>query len=226
MTIRLYDLCAEDPAVRFSPPCWLVKYALMHKGLEFEAVPLGFAEKENYPDPEYGRLPVIDDAGVVVRDSVAILAYLDEAYPAAPLAPGPGDAAAFEFVRAFAATHVFPPMASKLFVHVERAIRPTDRAYFRASREERLGMSLEAAAARDVDRQLAEALGVVAAPLAKQDFYGGERPAIADYFVASVFLWERCVTPAPVIEKPPALSDWFERMLDLFDGYARRAATV
>ena len=42
MSITLYDLCGQDDR-RFSPFCWRTKYALAHKGLAFETVPVSFS---------------------------------------------------------------------------------------------------------------------------------------------------------------------------------------
>ncbi|MEM9170567.1 MAG: glutathione S-transferase N-terminal domain-containing protein [Pseudomonadota bacterium] len=223
MATILYDLCGEDPAVRFSPPCWIVKLALLHKGLDFETAPLGFTEKENYPDADYGRLPILRDGDALVTDSADIVAYLDNTYAERPLVATDAERAAVDFIGGFLGAYVFPPVAKRMFVHVHAAIRPQDRDYFRESREERLGMTLEAAADGVPDDAVAGPMAVLAAPLATRPFFGGAQPNLADYQVAGLFLWMRIAAPAPLFETPTALSAWFDRMLDLYDGYARGA---
>ena len=84
MSLKLYDLALGDSSIRPSPYCWLVKFGLLHKGLEFETAPLGFTEKDKYPDPEHGKLPILQDGEEMICDSAAIIAYLEEKYPGAP----------------------------------------------------------------------------------------------------------------------------------------------
>ena len=225
MGITLYDLRLADEAVRPSPPCWLVKFVLLHKGLDFSTAPLGFSDKTAYPDPDYGRLPVLRDGPRLVRDSLAIVDHLETAYPQRPLAAE--ETRAFvEYHRAHIGARLFPFMARGLALAIHDAALPEDRAYFRASREQRFGETLEAAAARDYAAPIGEACAVLAAPLQRRAYYAGDRPGLLDYDVASVFLWERAVRPSPLADKPAPLAQWFERMLDLFDGYARRAPRV
>ena len=73
--------CLADPDVRLSPFCWLAKFALLHKGVEFETVPLRFTEKENYPDQEHGKLPILVDGDDIICDSANIVAYAEKIFP-------------------------------------------------------------------------------------------------------------------------------------------------
>lgn len=221
MAIILYDLCGANPEARFSPPCWLVKFALLHKRLEFDTHPLGFAEKENYPDPEYGRLPVIRDGDRLIRDSADIIGYLDDAYPDAPELLSEAAQPFFRFHKAFTAAEVFPSMAPKLFIRIHDVIRAEDKGYFRETRERRLGLTLEEAAASPLRAGYVTAMSLYAAAIEDGGFLGGEAPNAIDYDLASVFIWERSVSEAELLEKPAALEAWFQRMLDLFGGYAR-----
>ncbi|MEM9263600.1 MAG: glutathione S-transferase N-terminal domain-containing protein [Pseudomonadota bacterium] len=223
MTVKLYDLCGADPAIRFSPPCWLVKFTLLHKGMPFETVPLRFDEKENYPDPDYGRLPIIVDGGKTVTESRDILLYLDDHDPKGHrLLDGRGRAQ-FDFINGFAISYLYPSLAPKLFLHVHNAIDPRDKAYFREDREKRLGITLEEAADKDVTAPLATALKTLDASVRTTDWFHGDEPGAADFALGSIFIWERMVKRDPVVEKPDALGAWFERTLNLFDGYARKA---
>ena len=224
MALVLYDLCGADAAVRFSPPCWMAKFALLHKDIAFETAPLRFSEKENYPDPEYGLLPVLEDNGELVRDSEAIAAHLDAKYPEKPLFANDGERAAYHFYRAFAGAHVFPALAPLMFFRVAGVLGPEDAQFFRHKREERLGKSLETAANDESLRpRLESALAVLSVPLERFPFFGGEAPNQSDYLIGGVFMWQRSVTAETFYTPPTALSDWFERILDLFDGYGRNA---
>ncbi len=224
MTLKLYDLCGAEADVRFSPPCWMAKLALLHKGLDFETVPLRFAEKANYPDPDYGMLPMLDDGGTLIKDSQAIAAHLDEKHPERPLFGSEGERAAHQFYRAFAGGHLFPALAPMTFADVEKALDDDSKAYFREKREARLGRTLEEAAADEGLGPKAEAaLQVIAAPLEAHDFFGGSAPNLSDYLFGGIFLWRRAVAAKDPYETPPALARWFARVLDLYDGYGRKA---
>jgi len=79
--IRLYR-------AEWSTNCERVGLALGHKGLEAESVLIDYADRSPVEEVSgQGLVPVIDDAGRVVNDSRAILAYLEERYPDPPLFP-------------------------------------------------------------------------------------------------------------------------------------------
>src|SRR5688500_18899507 len=84
MAIKLYDLAGAEDDRRFSPYCWRVKMALMHKGLEFETVPWRYTEKEAIAFSGQGAVPVLVDGGQAVHDSWNIAVYLEDAYPSRP----------------------------------------------------------------------------------------------------------------------------------------------
>ncbi len=64
-----------------------VRLALAEKGIDYrlEATPMGSAKiRSLHP---LGKIPVLEDAGVVVPDSSVIIAYLERAYRQRPLYP-------------------------------------------------------------------------------------------------------------------------------------------
>ena len=36
--MKLYELAGEDLEIRFSPYCWIVRFALVHKGLHADLI--------------------------------------------------------------------------------------------------------------------------------------------------------------------------------------------
>ncbi|MEL7486041.1 MAG: glutathione S-transferase N-terminal domain-containing protein [Pseudomonadota bacterium] len=222
---KLYDLCTADADVRLSPPCWLVKFALKHKGLDFETVPLRFTDKDRHPDPDYGLFPVLEEEdGSLVRDSAAIIAYLEEAYPDNPLWRTDGERAASAVIQGVVGGHVFPPLIRPMFLRVHNTLAPADQAYFRETREARIGMTLEDFAADQTSGPKIEAaLKTLSAPLEAHAFFGGAAPNISDYIVAAPLMWQRTTTSDALYETPAPLAVWFERILDLYDGFGRSA---
>jgi glutathione S-transferase len=224
MTLTLYDLCTGDADIRPSPYCWMVKFALLHKGFDFETVPLRFTEKHNYPDPEYGKLPMLDDDGELICDSAVIVAHLEKKYPARPLVATAGEAAAAEFFRAWLATGLYPGLGPLTFIKVLDHLDDEGRTYFRETREKRLGRRLEDLAADPgAPAKVEQALATLAGPLEQHRFLGGEGANLCDYIAFSPLMWRRAVTAETPYRTPPAVEAWMERMLDLFDGYARKA---
>ena len=93
MTITVYSISG-------APRPWRVLLALAFKGLDFTIHHLK-ASKREHKAPEFlklnprGTVPVLDDDGTVLRDSIAALAWLDRRYPEMPLfGTTPDDAAA------------------------------------------------------------------------------------------------------------------------------------
>src|SRR5690606_33517330 len=92
--IRLF---MPDPStirvVECSPPSWTVRHALEEKGLEHAGKLLSFTDGE-HKRPEMlaknprGTVPVLMDDNIVVYETLAILDYLEYAYPQPALLPG------------------------------------------------------------------------------------------------------------------------------------------
>ena len=222
--IKFYELALADPDIRPSPFCWIAKFALLHKGLEFESIPLRFAEKQNYPDPEYGRVPVVIDGDEMIKESAVIAAWLDRKYPGKPLVATKGEAAAAEFYNAVLFSSFYPAVAPMLIPRLHALAHEDDKAYFRKTREERFGMTLEELGAKPGQKEKTEAaLQPFSAPLARGRFLGGDAPNLCDYNVMGALMWARLSTAEDIFEAPQPVAAWVERMLDLYHGAARRA---
>ena len=83
-TIKLYELAGAEDERRFSPFCWRIRFALLHKGLPFEALPWRFTEKETIAFSGQKKMPVIVDGKRVIHDSWIIVEYLEDEYAARP----------------------------------------------------------------------------------------------------------------------------------------------
>ena len=63
------------------------------------------------------------------------------------------------------------------------------------------------------------------ATLKRQGFICGSDPAYADYILFSVFQWARITSPQDIFNNSEPLYGWRERILDLYDGFARNVPT-
>ena len=59
--------------------------------------------------------------------------------------------------------------------------------------------------------------------LRKTPFIAGSKPMFCDYLLFGFFMWARCSSPKTLLEATDPMREWRERMLDLYDGYARKA---
>lgn len=224
MTIQMYDLCGAESDRRFSPFCWRAKFALAHKQLDFDAIAWKFTDKDVIAAHGSKTVPVIVDGDRTVSDSWAIAEYLEDAYPDAPsLFPyGKGE---IRFVKAWTETAMHPALAPLVMFDIYRHVAPEDEAYFRESREARVGRTLEELHAGRDDRLkgFRAALRPLRAMLGAQDWISGDAPAHADHIVMSAFMWARGVSDYKLLEAGDPINDWRNRMLDLYDGLGRNS---
>lgn len=224
--LRLYDLAAAEADRRFSPYCWRIKMALAHKGLEVETIPWRFTEKEAIARSGQGRVPVLVDGERWVADSSAIAAYLEDTFPDRPsLFGGAAGRALSRFYVSWTDGVLQGAMMPFLALDIWRHAHEKDRDYFRKSREERFGTSLERLVA-DREARL-PAFRDTIAPLRlsfrTQPFLGGAQPLYADYVVFGAFQWARGISDFALLAADDPVAAWRGRMLDLFDGLGRKA---
>jgi glutathione S-transferase len=221
--ITLYDL-VFDKDLRPSPYCWRAKLAMRHKGLTWRDEPCGFTDKQKIAFAQSQTFPVIHDGTKVVKDSWAIAQHLDAAYPDKPLMP---DKALARFVNGWVDSAVqstiFPIVVADL---VDR-VRPQDKDYIVESRGKRLGTTdfarFQSAAREKGVAAFRAALEPARRALNGQPFLSGEAPAYPDYTLLGSLMWPRTISPLELLEKDDPVYAWRERMLDLFDGFARKA---
>jgi glutathione S-transferase len=226
MAITMYDLAGVEAERRFSPFCWRARMALAHKGLDVETVPWRFTEKNKLPTPNAGRVPVIVDGGRVIHDSSAIAEYLEQNYTDRPSLFGDATARALtRFVQNWTETVLQVGLIRLVLLDIYSHIGPEDQVYFRKSREERFGVTLEAFVG-DRDTHLPAfraSLDPLRRTVERQAFLSGDAPAYADYIVFGAFQWARAISNYEVLADGDPIRAWRGRMLDLFDGLAGRA---
>lgn len=225
----LYDLAGADPTRRFSPYCWRIRLALAHKGLPVATVPWQFIDKQAIAASGQGRVPVLVEGDRWIAESWDIACYLEDTYPDHPSLFG---SVSVDGAGGRALNHYFSVLGDVLvnaiFRFVARDIFDVldapNRAYFRETREQRIGMTLEAYVA-DRDAQLPafrDSLTPLRVTLKKQPFLGGDRPLYADYAVFGAFQWARCVSPYVLLAVDDPVRQWRDRLLDAYDGLGRR----
>jgi glutathione S-transferase len=224
--MRLYDLAGAEDERRFSPHCWRIKMALAHKRLEFETMPWRFTEKDAIAFSGQGAVPVLVDGHRAVSDSWRIALYLDESYPERPLLMDSEQArGAILVFKHWCERSVQPAVFQVIVLDLFAHLHNKDKAYFRESREKRLGTTLEAYGS---DRsgalaKLHKALDPVRPVLIELPFIGGRSPSFADYILFGAFQWARVMSATRLLEPDDPVYIWRECMLDIHGGIARRA---
>ncbi len=224
MTRTLYDLAAKDLSRRFSPHCWKAKMALAHKGLDYETRPTPFTGIKAVADGFSPTVPILDDDGTLVRDSFDIALYLEKTYPERPsLFEGEGGKAEARFIESWALVTLHSALTAVIIKDIHDVLDAPDQAYFRVSREEQFGKSLEAV--QDGREERIDAIRASLSPmrhlLKRQPFIGGDHPLFADYIVFGPLQWARVSSAFPVLVADDPVTDWFERCLDLHGGLGR-----
>jgi glutathione S-transferase len=215
--LTLYDLAGADDAQRFSPYCFRVKLALHLKKLDYQSELVRFTEKEKLEFSSQTLVPVLRDGDVVICDSWKILQHLDAQYPETPQLLTK-QSAYDTFIRHWCdkSLHLALFMLAAPFVHAAQT--PKDQAYFRETREKRIGQTLEAVAA---DREMYMAnlnrhVECLRATLADQAYLAGEYPGLADLLVLSAFMWPAAVMPMPLFAADDVIATWMARVKKLW----------
>ena len=226
--IELWELRgkAGRPYSLFS---WRAKLALKHKGLDWRSHAVAMSDKAAIAFSGGKTVPIIKDGETVVRDSWRIAEHLEARYPERPTLFGSdigrGVTQAF---NTWVDRALVPAMMPVIVADVHERVDPADEQYFRAQFEGFLKCTLEEARTRAPQalERLKRALEPMQAALKRQTYVCGAAPAYADYILFSVFQWARIMSPQSLLDAARPLYPWRERMLDLYDGYARNVPTA
>jgi glutathione S-transferase len=189
MALKIYGV-ARSRAFR---TLWMAK----ELGLDYEHVKVDFATGETRTQAHLalnpnGQVPVIDDNGFVLWESMAINLYLAKKYGAGTLYPTrlEGEARAWQW-SFWGMTEVERPVLTALF---NRAILPEDKR--------------DAAAADDAEKQLTQPLRVLDGVLGRSANLLGDNFTVADLNVASILAWAR---PAHIgMSRFPKAAEWLK----------------
>jgi len=226
--IELWELKGKGDR-RYSLFSWRTRMALKHKGLEFTTHPVAMSDKAAIAFSGGKTVPIIKEGETTVRDSWKIAEHLEDRYPNSPSlfggAIGRGVTQAF---NTWVDRAVVPAAMPVIVADVHERIDPADDGYFRQQFEGFLKSTLEEARARRPQalERLNRTLEPIQAALKRQSFVCGVAPAYADYILFSVFQWMRVTSPQDIFNKSDPLFGWRERMLDLYDGFARNTPTA
>ncbi len=226
MAITLYELCGADESHLFSPHCWKTRMSLAHKGLDFQSVSTAFTEVSKIEGGATKSVPLIKDGEMVLGDSYEIAKYLESAYPDTPsLFGGDGGMALTNFIINWSQSQLHPLIGGLAMKDIHDILADADQKYFREDREAKIKMTLEQL--HDGREAKVEMLNKALLPLKLmlkyQPYIGGETPMFADYVVFGALQWMRMTCTISVLPGEGEIADWFNRLLDMYDGMGRSA---
>jgi len=225
--IQLWELGGKGER-RYSLFSWRTRLALRHKGLEFQSTPVAMSDKAAIAFSGGKTVPIIKDAETVVRDSWRIAEYLEDNYSERPtLFGGAIGRGVTQTFNTWVDRAVVPAMMPVIVADVHERVAPADEQYFRRQFEGFLKSTLEEARERapKAEERLKQVLAPLEAALKRQPYVCGAAPAYADYILFSVMQWARVMSPRVIFATTEALYGWRERILDLYDGFARNVQT-
>ena len=182
------------------------RWTLQELGVDFQSVTVNLLKGE-HRSPQFlainpaGKVPVLEDGGRVVTESVAIVLYLAEKYPDRKLIPSdPGEREELFRWLMFAVTELEGPLwritrNTRLYPEAER--QPTDVAI--------------------ASREFKEMAAVLERHMDGREFVAGQRVSVADFVVAYTLDWG---TVVELLGECPRLLAYVERM------YARPKAAM
>ncbi|HET7362726.1 MAG TPA: glutathione S-transferase N-terminal domain-containing protein [Burkholderiales bacterium] len=226
--ITLWELGGKGGR-RYSLFSWRTRMALRHKGLEFESMPVAMSDKAAIAFSGGKTVPVIKDGETVVRDSWRIAEYLEDKYPQRPtLFGGTIGRGVTQTFNAWVDRAIVPAMMPVIVADVHERVDPADEQYFRRQFEGFLKSTLEEARSRapQAEERLKRVLAPLEAALKRQPFICGAEPAYADYILFSVLQWARVMSPRVIFDTAETFYNWRERILDLYDAFARNVQTA
>ena len=186
-----------------------------------------FTEKAATAHSGQERVPVIEDGGRVLADSWKIANYLEEAYPdRTSLFGGAAGEAMARFFNNWADLVQIPSIArlrrSRYPWIISTPATGTTFARPAKSASESRWM-IFAPIAKNASRVFGNSLEPLRQTLQAQPFFGGEAPLYPDYIVFGGFQWARAISSFALLENADPIAKWRERMLDTFNGLARKS---
>jgi glutathione S-transferase len=169
--------------------------------------------------------PVLSDGDRVVHETWDIACYLEERFPGKPsLFGGAIGRGMARHINAWSDTQLGSALRFVIYADFPAVLDAEDRAYFRATRERDLGMTLEAACADPEEKLTAfqKACAPLERTLSAQPYICGSAPAYGDYTVFSIFQWARLGSPKEVVAQGSAIAQWRGRMIALFGNLGDR----
>ena len=189
--------------VAISPYVWSVRLALAEKGVAHELVSVGideFRSEAHLVRHPFGKIPAFEHDGFMLYETQAIMRYVDEAFPAAPLQP--------------IEVHPFARM-NQIMGIVDNYLTPCLLAnvIFQRMVAPRLGRPVDEEAIAAALPKVRHCLGEIARLAGEQSFLAGETVTLADLMaIPQLYYFKKLPEGTAQFAELPALAAWVNRM--------------
>jgi len=182
---------------------WSTRLALAEKGVAHELVEVGFDEHRQEPHlarHPFAKVPAFEHDGFALYETQAILRYIDEGFPVAPLQPTDlHQFARMSQIMGIVDAYIYPSIAGGILYN--RILAP------------RLGLPVDEAAVAASLPQARLCLAEIARLMGEQPFLVGERVSLADLMVIPLlYYFSRLPEGEAAIAEHPSLLPWMRRM--------------
>jgi glutathione S-transferase len=184
---------------------WSARLALAEKGVAHDLVELGFGEHREGPHlarHPFAKVPAFEHDGFSLYETQAILRYIDEGFPVAPLQPTDlHQFARMNQIIGIVDAYGWPSIAAGILFN--RMLAP------------RLGLPVDEAAVAAALPRARLCLSEFARLMGEQNFMAGERISLADLMVVPLlYYFSRLAEGAAPLAEHPTLQSWLRRMED------------
>jgi glutathione S-transferase len=182
---------------------WSVRLGLAEKGIAHELVELGFGEHRQEPHLKrhpFAKVPAFEHDGFELYETQAILRYIDEGFPSAPLQPTElHEFARMNQIMGIVDAYAWPSIAAGILFN--RMLAP------------RLGLPVDEAAIAAALPRARLCLSEIARLQGDQPYLAGGRISLADLLVIPLlYYFSRLPEGAAPMAEHPGLQAWLRRM--------------
>lgn len=186
-----------------SPYVWSTRLALAEKGVAHDLVSVGIDEFRTEPHISrhpFGRIPAFEHDGFELYETQAIMRYVDEAFPAAPLQPLElHPFARMNQIMGIVDSYLTPCLLANVLF--QRFVAPL------------IGRSCDEAAVADALPRVRHCIGEIARLAGDQPFLAGDAVSLADLMVIpQLSYFKKLPEGAAQFAELPALAAWVNRM--------------
>lgn len=218
--IKLYELAGNNNVI-FSPYCWRVRLALLHKKLDFSAVETAFTDIKKISDGKFKTVPVIYDGNKAINDSFKIIEYLEANYSENPSLFNSHEGRILSTFIDTWASSLHADIARMAITDIHSHLQDKDKAYFRETRENFFGKKLEDVQHENFETAKASflsKLNILEKYLTKAEFIGGATPLYSDYIVFGSLQWLLTTSYAfKVTDLSNNCKNWFLKISQIYN---------
>jgi glutathione S-transferase len=182
---------------------WSARLALAEKGVAHELIEVWGEELREEPHilrHPFGKVPAFEHDGFALYETQAIMRYVDEAFPAAPLQPIElHPFARMNQIMGIVDAYAWPAIARAIAFN--RLVAP------------RLGLPVDEAAIADAVPRARLCLSEIARLAGDQEFLAGDTLSLADLMVIPLlYYFSKVPEGAAPLAEHPSLAAWIKRM--------------